>query len=398
MARAIACTSPCRDPSLFPSLPSTSLLRWRRWTRRPAVIKSRSEEIVPPFGVCRPAQLRLPGRRGRSPYSATLTSAYVPTAGAVGSWSSTSRLRILRSHDHEVVRGTPRHGGRPPLNPRRAVLRPGSRPGRLPATRQRLPSACLRSRVRTRAERAWRCERAAEGLTAADVDRALTEERSLLITWLNRGTLHLVRSEDYPLLQLADHPAAPHLLRAAPAPGGRAGRAGRARRRDDRAGAGRRGTADTAAAARASRLGRCADRGPGADPPPLSRRRARARRARADGRQRPRLRPRPRLARRNSAKSIATWLSPSSPVATSSATRPPTIATSPAGPACRCATRAPASRRSLQSWSSATTASSISPRRRRSPRSPARACSAPSIRCCSAGPRVSASSARTPTW
>ncbi|MGB9184201.1 MAG: crosslink repair DNA glycosylase YcaQ family protein, partial [Solirubrobacteraceae bacterium] len=39
------------------------------------------------------------------------------------------------------------------------------------------------------------------GLSGADVDRALTEERSLLITWLNRGTLHLVRSEDYPLLQ-----------------------------------------------------------------------------------------------------------------------------------------------------------------------------------------------------
>jgi Winged helix DNA-binding domain len=38
------------------------------------------------------------------------------------------------------------------------------------------------------------------GLVAADVDRALTEERSLLITWLNRGTLHLVRSEDYPWL------------------------------------------------------------------------------------------------------------------------------------------------------------------------------------------------------
>jgi hypothetical protein len=35
------------------------------------------------------------------------------------------------------------------------------------------------------------------GLTAADVDRALTDERSLLITWLNRGTLHLIRSEDY---------------------------------------------------------------------------------------------------------------------------------------------------------------------------------------------------------
>src|ERR1700723_3409036 len=35
------------------------------------------------------------------------------------------------------------------------------------------------------------------GLTAADVDRALTADRSLLITWLNRGTLHLVRSADY---------------------------------------------------------------------------------------------------------------------------------------------------------------------------------------------------------
>ncbi|MEA2139946.1 MAG: hypothetical protein QOC91_45 [Solirubrobacteraceae bacterium] len=35
------------------------------------------------------------------------------------------------------------------------------------------------------------------GLTAADVDRALSDDRSLLITWLNRGTLHLVCSEDY---------------------------------------------------------------------------------------------------------------------------------------------------------------------------------------------------------
>jgi hypothetical protein len=39
------------------------------------------------------------------------------------------------------------------------------------------------------------------GVTAADIDRELTEERSLVITTLNRGTLHLVRSEDYPLLQ-----------------------------------------------------------------------------------------------------------------------------------------------------------------------------------------------------
>jgi hypothetical protein len=44
------------------------------------------------------------------------------------------------------------------------------------------------------------------GLCAADVDRALTEDRSLLITWLNRGTLHLIRSEDYPLLQALTTP------------------------------------------------------------------------------------------------------------------------------------------------------------------------------------------------
>lgn len=38
------------------------------------------------------------------------------------------------------------------------------------------------------------------GLTVADIDAALTADRSLLITWLNRGTLHLIRSEDYWLL------------------------------------------------------------------------------------------------------------------------------------------------------------------------------------------------------
>jgi DNA glycosylase AlkZ-like len=39
------------------------------------------------------------------------------------------------------------------------------------------------------------------GTSGADVDRALGEERTLLVTWLNRGTLHLVTREDYPLLQ-----------------------------------------------------------------------------------------------------------------------------------------------------------------------------------------------------
>jgi hypothetical protein len=45
-----------------------------------------------------------------------------------------------------------------------------------------------------------------EGLSVGDVERALGEERSLLVTWLNRGTLHLVRSEDYPWLQALTTP------------------------------------------------------------------------------------------------------------------------------------------------------------------------------------------------
>ena len=36
-----------------------------------------------------------------------------------------------------------------------------------------------------------------QGVSAADIDRELTERRTLLITWLNRGTLHLVSSQDY---------------------------------------------------------------------------------------------------------------------------------------------------------------------------------------------------------
>jgi hypothetical protein len=45
-----------------------------------------------------------------------------------------------------------------------------------------------------------------DGLTAADVNRALSDDRTLVVTWLNRGTLHLVRSEDYPLLQALTTP------------------------------------------------------------------------------------------------------------------------------------------------------------------------------------------------
>lgn len=47
------------------------------------------------------------------------------------------------------------------------------------------------------------------GLEATDVDRALTDDRTLLIAWLNRGTLHLVAREDYPWLHAL---TAPRLL------------------------------------------------------------------------------------------------------------------------------------------------------------------------------------------
>ncbi|OHV29692.1 hypothetical protein CC117_28740 [Parafrankia colletiae] len=36
-----------------------------------------------------------------------------------------------------------------------------------------------------------------DGLHASDVDDALSVDRSIVVTWLNRGTLHLVRSQDY---------------------------------------------------------------------------------------------------------------------------------------------------------------------------------------------------------
>ncbi len=41
---------------------------------------------------------------------------------------------------------------------------------------------------------------------STDIDRALTEERSLVITWVNRGTLHLIAAEDEPLLHAVTAP------------------------------------------------------------------------------------------------------------------------------------------------------------------------------------------------
>ena len=48
--------------------------------------------------------------------------------------------------------------------------------------------------------------RTRQGLTVAAVEKALTEDRTLLITWLCRGTLHLIRSEDYPWLHVLTTP------------------------------------------------------------------------------------------------------------------------------------------------------------------------------------------------
>jgi hypothetical protein len=44
-----------------------------------------------------------------------------------------------------------------------------------------------------------------EGVVASDVDRAL-DERRLIVTWVNRGTLHLIRAEDYPVLHAVTTP------------------------------------------------------------------------------------------------------------------------------------------------------------------------------------------------
>jgi hypothetical protein len=66
------------------------------------------------------------------------------------------------------------------------------------------PEAAVRRLLAIQAQdrSAWRLavRARAEGITAADVNAALTEKRSLIVAWLNRGTLHLVAAEDYPWL------------------------------------------------------------------------------------------------------------------------------------------------------------------------------------------------------
>lgn len=49
------------------------------------------------------------------------------------------------------------------------------------------------------------------GAHVSAVDNALSNERSLIITWVNRGTLHLIAAEDEPLLHML---TTPHLRRS----------------------------------------------------------------------------------------------------------------------------------------------------------------------------------------
>lgn len=66
------------------------------------------------------------------------------------------------------------------------------------------PEAAVRTLLAVQAQdrSAWRLAVRArvEGATSDGVNGALSEKRSLLVAWLNRGTLHLVCSEDYPWL------------------------------------------------------------------------------------------------------------------------------------------------------------------------------------------------------
>lgn len=82
----------------------------------------------------------------------------------------------------QQLTGPPAHG---PVEVARRLLAIQAQDGR---------GARLAIRARTR------------GVSSADIDRALTEQRSLVLTWLNRGTLHLVDSEDYAWLQALTTP------------------------------------------------------------------------------------------------------------------------------------------------------------------------------------------------
>jgi hypothetical protein len=79
------------------------------------------------------------------------------------------------------------------------------------------PDAAVRALLAVQAQdrSAWRLALRArvDAITADDVNRALSDTRSLLVAWLNRGTLHLVCSDDYPWLLALTAPT--HLVASA---------------------------------------------------------------------------------------------------------------------------------------------------------------------------------------
>ena len=261
----------------------------------------------------------------------------------------------------------------------------------------RCRAVAWRFRGRIRAGRGWRCGRGPRGSW-----RRMSTRRStggeLIVTWVNRGTLHLIRAEDYPLLQALTTPQLWTSCRTRLRQTG-VGEAAAERGVET---VGRAladgGAADAGATARAARLGRRPDRGPGARPRPLLRLPPGRLRARADGRRRARLRRRPRLARRASRRSTVRRPSPSSRAATWSATarRSDADLARWAGLPLRDARAglAAIARRLVDLGDGL-----VDLRKRETPRrSRRRACSAPSTRCCSAGPRARTSSAATRDW
>ena len=103
-----------------------------------------------------------------------------------------------------------------------------------------------------------------QGLSAADVDSAFNDG-SMVITWLNRGTLHLIRSKDYAWLHEVTAPRQVNfnlrrLEQEGVSPDQAEGRGGHPDR--DR----RSRAANSSRAPFGSRRGRCPDRGAGLHP------------------------------------------------------------------------------------------------------------------------------------
>ncbi len=123
--------------------------------------------------------------------SAGASSAGAPGSGASSAGASSAGASSAASEDAALARRLRSQLLTDPASPRDAV----AVTAHLLAVQAQDPrGARLAIRART------------DGVTAADIDRELTDRRTLLITWCNRGTLHLIRSEDYPLLQALTTP------------------------------------------------------------------------------------------------------------------------------------------------------------------------------------------------